>query len=330
MGDVAMAVPVLRHLAAAYPALKITVLTKPNFAPIFKGIPNVSVVEADIKNTYKGFWGLWKLASDLKRRDIDVVADLHNVLRTNILRFFFFFHGIPCATIDKGRKEKKILTRVGAKKSQALKTTHQRYAEVFHKLGFPIDLSQKIPIQKPSLSEKITQLLGSSSQKWIGIAPFAAHTSKMYPLDLMEQVIAELNRTNQYKVLLFGGGKQEKNLAENLESKYGNVTSLIGKLSFEEELNLIANLDIMLSMDSGNGHLAALFDVPAISLWGSTHPFAGFAPFGQPAENQILPDLLQYPKIPTSIYGNKAVEGYENAMRTISPKNVVKKVEAAL
>lgn len=330
MGDVAMSAPVLWRLVKTYPDLKITLVTKPSFAPLFNGIPNVSVFEADVKNNYKGFFGLWKLASDLKKLEFDAVADLHNVLRTKILRFFFFFFGKKRAFIDKGREEKKRLTSLKPKKIHPLKTTHQRYAEVFEKLGFPIDLSQKIHIEKPPLNEKASQLLDNSTKKWIGIAPFAAHSSKMYPMDLMEKTIAELDAENQYSLLIFGGGKTEKDLAENLEAKYTNVTSLIGKLSFKEELNLIANLDLMFSMDSGNGHLAALFNIPVITIWGATHPFAGFAPFGQPSENQLLPDLLQYPKIPTSIYGNKKVDGYENAMRTIPPKKVVEKIREVL
>ena len=330
MGDVAMSVPVLRRLVKTYPGLKITVVTKPFFAPIFNGIPNVSVFEADVKNNYNGFFGLWKLASDLKKLEFDAVADLHNVLRTKILRLFFFFFGKKQISIDKGRKEKKILTSLKPKKIRPLKTTHQRYAEVFEKLGFPIDLSQKIRIESPSLNEKASKLLGNSTKKRIGIAPFAAHSSKMYPLDFMEKTIAELDAANHCSLLIFGGGKIEKELAENLETKCTNVTSLIGKLSFQEELSLIANLDLMLSMDSGNGHLAALFEVPVITLWGATHPFAGFAPFGQASENQLLPDLLQYPKIPTSIYGNKNVEGYENVMRTIPPEKVVEKIHDVL
>lgn len=330
MGDVAMSVPVLQRLAATYPELKITVLTQPFFVPFFRDIPQVEVFEADVKNKYKGFFGLWKLASELNKLELDVVADLHNVLRTKILRFFFFFFRIKCTCIDKGRKAKKALTRLHPKKIVPLKTTHQRYAEVFQHLGFPIDLSQEISLEKPVLNQKIADLVGHSSKKWIGIAPFAAHAPKMYPTDLMEQVLAELDRENKYNLLIFGGGKEEKKLAENWDSHYSNVVSLIGKCSFEEELNLIANLDVMLSMDSGNGHLASLFTVPVVTLWGATHPFAGFAPFGQPQENQLLPDLTKFPYLPTSIYGNKKVEGYEDVMRSIPPEKVVKTIKKAV
>ena len=63
-----------------------------------------------------------------------------------------------------------------------------------------------------------------------------------------------------------------------------------GKLSFSEELDTISNLDCMISMDSGNAHLAAMYGVKVITIWGVTHPFAGFAPFHQPKEYSLLPD----------------------------------------
>ena len=62
------------------------------------------------------------------------------------------------------------------------------------------------------------------------------------------------------------------------------MLNIAGKLSFKEELELIRSLDVMVSMDSGNAHLAAMQDVKTITLWGVTHPYAGFAPFHQPED----------------------------------------------
>ena len=175
------------------------------------------------------------------------------------------------------------------------------------------------------IKEKLTQ-----PRKWIGIAPFAAHKAKMYPLSKMEEVIAKLDAENKYDILLFGGGKHEEAQLNKLASNYKNVISMVGKLTFKEELQTVSNLDVMLSMDSGNGHLAAMFGIPVITVWGATHPFAGFAPFQQPKENQLLPDLEKYPLLPTSIYGNKHVEGYEEVMQSISPTEILNRIEEVL
>lgn len=329
MGDVAMTVPVLRVLAKTYPDLKITVLSRPFFKPFFEGIPNLDFLEADVYGEHKRF-GLIKLANQAKDLGIDAVADLHNVIRSKIITKYLGFKGLKTATIDKGRAEKKALVAAEGENISQLKTTHQRYAAVFEKLGFPIDLQKHTALPHKRLSPKLNGLLGVEPKKLIGIAPFAAHQSKMYPLSLMADVIRALDNTDKYRIFLFGGGKKEIEQLKKLENPFANVTNVAGKLTFEEELALISNLDLMLSMDSGNGHLAAMYSVPVVTLWGVTHPFAGFVPFNQPESNQLLADRQQFPQIPTSIYGNKFPAGYDEAMKTISPEMVVLKIKELL
>ena len=330
MGDVAMLAPVLQVLTTTYPQLKITVLTKKFFAPIFFGIDNVVIYEADLKGAHNGVFGLSSLAKDLRDLGVDAVADVHNVLRTNVLKSIFFLFGIPVKQIDKGRAEKKALIRENNKIFKQLKPTLERYADVFKELGYPLDLSKYRYPQKQRLSPNAREITGKNTLKWLGIAPFAQHNSKVYPLDLLAKVLEKLNADGNVQIYLFGGGKEEQEKLESLASKLGNATSLVGKLKFEEELALISNLDGMLSMDSGNAHLAAIFGIPVVTLWGVTHPYAGFKAFSQPLENCLLPDLQMYPKIPTSIYGNKFPEGYEDVMRTISPEIVYNKINEVL
>ncbi|WP_029036352.1 glycosyltransferase family 9 protein [Salinimicrobium xinjiangense] len=330
MGDVAMMVPVLKAFTEKYPDVKITLLTRSFFAPMFKELRNVSVFEAEVNGRHKGVSGLKKLSSELLDLKIDAVADLHNVLRSNVLRVFFKLKGLPVKQLDKGRKEKKALTRKENKIFVQLKPTHQRYAEVFEKLGYPINLERVELLPKQKLPEKVRQVTGSGTEKWLGIAPFAQHASKAYPEDLMKKVLQELQKEQNLKIFLFGGGKEETGKLAAWEKDFPNVISVAGKLDFEEELALISNLDAMLSMDSGNGHLAANYGLPVISLWGLTHPYTGFAPFRQPDANFLLPDLQKYPAIPTSIYGKDIPQGYEEVMRSIDPQKVVEKVKEVL
>lgn len=326
MGDVAMTVPVLRTFIEKYPQMRITVLTKKSFAPIFNGMGNVEVVAAEVKKQHKGLIGLWRLFKELKPLKVDAVADLHNVLRSRVLKKYFTLERVPVVQLDKGRRDKKALTRPKNKVFEQLKTTHQRYADVFAGLGFPIDLTKAKPLERIQLSEKVLGLVQQDTKKWVGIAPFAAHDGKMYPLDSTEEVIKQLNNTNKYKILLFGGGAKEVDVLEKVAGTYENVLCMAGKLDLSEELQLISNLDAMLSMDSGNAHLAANYGIPVVTLWGVTHPYAGFYPFGQPMDNALLADRKKYPLIPTSVYGNKVPEGYENVMSTIKPQEVLDKL----
>lgn len=326
MGDVAMVVPVLRAVTNKYKNIKITVLTRKLFAPFFSAIPNVSVYEAKLKDEHKGIFGLFKLSKEIKNLGITKVADVHNVLRTNILKIFFF--GKKFKQIDKGRLEKKQLVK--GEVFEQLKTTHQRYADVFEALGYEIDLGNPQFESQIKLSDSLKRILNySPDKKLIGIAPFAAHAGKMYDLSQMEEVIKELSKTNT--VVLFGGGKKEVALLNAIEERYSNVVSVAGKLSFNDELAAISNLSIMIAMDSGNAHMAAMYGVDVVTIWNVTHPYAGFYPFNQPMENALMADREQFPKIPTSIYGNTYPEGYEvAASTTISPSTIVKKVNANL
>ncbi|OYX22421.1 MAG: ADP-heptose--LPS heptosyltransferase RfaF, partial [Flavobacteriales bacterium 32-35-8] len=202
------------------------------------------------------------------------------------------------------------------------------YAEVFEELGFAIDLSTPTFPPKAILNTKLQNLITNNNMKVIGIAPFAAHESKMYPITLMKEVIKALSMS--YKIILFGGGKREIDILNDLENSNENVVNISGKLTLDEEMDIISNLDVMLSMDSGNAHIAAMLGVKVITIWGVTHPFAGFAPFNQPEDYALIADKNQFPKIPTSIYGNKYPKGYENAAGSILPKTIVDKIISIL
>jgi ADP-heptose:LPS heptosyltransferase len=321
MGDVAMTVPVLGALLAEHPEIKLTVLTRPLFQSFFSHLPRTEVVCPDLKGEHKGMAGIYRLNKSLKPQGFTAVADLHNVLRSKILRTFFRFDGVPVAYIDKGRKEKKAL--VQGKIFRQLKTTHQRYADVFLQLGFKVDLGKYVAPAKSGLP--LVEGL-RSEKKLIGVAPFAQHIGKQYPLELMEEALNQLASKAICQIILFGGGGEEAQKLEQLAGRIPSAVSVAGKLKMPEELALISNLAVMLSMDSGNAHIAAMLGVPVVTIWGVTHPYAGFYPYGQPLENALLADRQLYPKIPTSVYGNKFPAGYDKAMETLRPEMVVDKL----
>jgi len=328
MGDVAMTIPVLKAVVEQHPTIKITFISKAFLKPLFDNITNVTFYAADVTDKHKGVLGLHKLYKELQLLNITHVADLHNVLRSKIVRSFFKSSGTSIAVIDKGRAEKKALTRTKNKIFKQLRSSHDRYADVFKKLGFSVDITNPKKLKKPEILKSVLKVKKTKENKWIGIAPFAAFEAKMYPLDLMKEVIETLSQKHQ--VFLFGGGQKEIEILSEIETKTNNCTSVAGKLNLTKELNLIAHLDCMIAMDSGNAHFAAMQQIPTITIWGATHPFAGFAPFNQPKENCLLPDLEKYPNIPCSIYGNKNCVGYEDVMRSIPSKSVIKKAENIL
>lgn len=328
MGDVAISVPVLTAFSKQYPDVKLTILTRKLFVPMFSHLPNCQVFVADIKGKHKGLLGLYRLFLELKRQRIDAVVDLHSVLRTHILKIFFRLNGISVKQIDKGRKEKKALIRAKNKKFSQLRPTYLRYADVFKQVGFPLNMSELYFAPQPAINERVEQLLWET-KNFIGIAPFAAHIGKQYPFEKMKQVIENLSQDKENQLFIFGGGDAQKEIINSL-SHLPNVHNVIGKLSFEEELQLISRLNVMLAMDSGNAHLSAMYGVPTLTIWGVTHPIAGFSPYGQPNENMLLADRNKFPLIPTSVYGKAYPAGYQNAITTISEEQILTVIKQIL
>ena len=288
MGDVAMTVPVISAFAKRHPAIKITIVSRKFLKPLFESIANCEFLAVDTKGRHKGFRGILQLYQDLKDIQVDAIADLHNVLRSKVVRYLFSATNIPTATLDKGRKGKKALVSLKNKDFKQLKTSMQRYLEVFEDLGFLIDESsinclEELPFS--SETENFAGKLSQKSSKWIGIAPFAQHQGKVYPADLMQEVVNKLSENTANILFLFGAGHEEIQQLNTFKGTHSNIKVVAGNLKFAQELELISNLDVMLSMDSGNAHLAANYGVAVVTLWGATHPYAGFAPFNQPFEN---------------------------------------------
>lgn len=329
MGDVAISSPVIRSLSEQYSDDEIFILTKKAFNPFFKGIQNLTLINPDLNGKHKGIPGLFKLFKEIKKEyKPDVVIDLHDVLRSKILRFFFKLSGIKSYKINKGRKEKKRLTNKYNKNLEQLKHTTQRYIDTFLKAKIQIKLNYTALPYSDIENQEIKNLLHSSSKK-IGIAPFAMHKQKQYPIEKMQEVINLLNEKN-YQIFIFGGGTQEQKIAEKVASKSNNIHSVISKFSLKEEIYLISKLDLMISMDSANMHIAALTGIKIISIWGATHPFAGFTPF-IPNENSYIIQNEGLDCRPCSVYGNKkCYKETLECMNSILPEKIINVCETAL
>jgi ADP-heptose:LPS heptosyltransferase len=304
-------------------------VSKPLFKAFFSSIPDVNFYAADVENSNSGLFGLYQLYKNLSLLGIDAFADLHDVLRSKVIKTFFKLNRIPVSSLNKGRSERKKLTALKTKEISPIKPILERHVQVCEKLPLPISLSDVTLLDKRKMPLDIERITGEKVSKWVGIAPFATYQTKMYPLNLMKEAIDIILQKN-YQIFLFGGGDKEVEQLDNLASVSDNCINIAGKLTFDQELALISNLDLMISMDSGNGHMAAMYGIPVITMWGNTHPYAGFVPFRQPLENSLLPDVEKYPFLPTSVYGNKIVTGYEECMKTINPEMVVEKISMVL
>ncbi len=297
MGDVALAAPVLKAFTETYPNDEIVLVTRKTFHPFFRGIKNIHLVDTDYTDRHKGVGGIYQLHKDIEKTGkIDVVIDLHGVIRSKMFRTLFSTKGAKVFVIDKGRKEKKDLIK-GLSKTQ-LKHTVERYTDVFIKAGFPLEVSTSPSISVTESANKKTKEVLVGSELKIGIAPFAKHGLKQWPLIEMKSLMDLISENSTVHFYLLGGSSEGAVLQEIAPS---NSTILAGKYSLEEELGIISNLDLVITLDSSNMHMASLVGTPVISIWGATDPLAGFGAWGQPIERSISNTELNCR--PCSIYG---------------------------
>jgi ADP-heptose:LPS heptosyltransferase len=324
LGDIAMTVPIIHDLAVQYPDLDITMLSRPMATPLFERLPkNVHFLAADLNGRHKGLFGLCRLWRDAHLNDFNYIADFHGVLRTWWLRTEGSLHRQKVAKIDKGRKGKRALTRQKDKVLVQQATSFERYAKVLEQLGFPFK-PQFIKLDYSDLCERQKQ----SNENWIGMAPFAKHPAKVYPMEKLEEVIKTLSQKENTTIFLFGGGEEEKRQIAELCTKYPNVQPAQSQHGLKGELALMGQLDVMISMDSANMHLASLVGTRVVSVWGGTHPFAGFLGWNQKTSDCIQ---LNLPCRPCSVYGNKPCLRGDNAcLNGITPAQILSKTSTYL
>ncbi|REC41744.1 glycosyl transferase [Chryseobacterium pennipullorum] len=303
-----MTVPVFREFLEQNPGVEIIMVSRKNFEALFEGIPNVRFKGIDLDD-YKGLFGLRRLSNELIREfNPDLIANLHDVIRTKILDRIYRRKGLKVFKINKGKEEKEHLTDVWNLDKTQLKKTVERYADVFREMGFQVELSEQLrPV--------------SDQKSGIGFAPFAQHRGKMLPLEKSYELVRILAK--KHKVFFFGGGNKETETLEQWESEIPNTESLSGKLTLREELDKIAGLELMISMDSANMHLASIVGTRCISLWGATHPYAGFLGFGQSEDDVVqVKDLTCRP---CSVFGDK--ECYRGDWACLEEFNIQKVID---
>jgi ADP-heptose:LPS heptosyltransferase len=310
-----------------YPEVELTLLTRAAFKPFFSSVSGLDLFFPDLKKRHKGFYGLIRLFIDIKRQsEINYVIDLHDVLRSKLLRLLFRISGTPIAIIDKGRHEKRLL--ISGKKKVQLKHSVERYCDVFAKVGYPVTPSKENWIvPSPELISKTNILSGTRSGLNIGVAPYAKHKLKMWPEQNMIRLLDLIAKNYKCRFWLFGGNEDSGRLVA-LQCRIAGSTSLVGKLSLNDELVFMSKLDMMISMDSSNMHMAALVGTKVISIWGSTDPLGGFAAWMQPENLSIRIPVDELTCRPCTIYGKGDCKRLDFACMTwLTPEMVYKKID---
>lgn len=327
LGDVAIALPLVYALARSNPDMTIIMVTRPLPARIMVNAPdNLIVLGVDVKNEYAGVMGLRKLARRLSA-DYHVTdyLDLHAVLRSKVLGMWLKTMGVRVTTLHKDRQGRRRLTRPENKDMRPAMSSADAYADVIARAGFHAESTAFNTLfgghAKADATLFADHAVKTPGQKWIGIAPFAAHATKIYPTDKMAEVVERLLERPDVHIILFGGGDHETAILQAIADRHpGRVTNMAGaRAGLAVEMALMNHLDVMLTMDSANMHLAALCGTPIVAVWGATHPLCGFAPLTD-AVTYVQRDL---PCRPCSVYGKTPCRRGDMAcLNGISPATI--------
>lgn len=329
LGDLAISVPLVKAVCEKYPEYYFFMLSRPYAADLMQiNNSNFNFIGADVNHKYHGFFGLLRLFIRKKLYKMDIICDFHGNIRSYILAFFSFLCFKRIYFIKKGRRDRKELVRRKDKVFSQKRTSFQRYADVLAKAGFnvpgPVFFTDA---DKSGYMESVSGVFGEKRGKWIGIAPFAKHKGKIYPVEKTEEVVSFFAGKSGYKIFLFGGGDDEFKILNAWKNKYDNVIIASGK-GILFDIKIISCLDVMLSMDSANLHLSSLVGTPVVSVWGATHRYAGFYGLGQDLQNIVEVPLSCRP---CSVYGN--VPCYRNdyaCLNEISSGQIIDKMLSVL
>lgn len=330
LGDIAMTIPAVYDACLSNPEDNFFFLTRKHPAQLFINKPeNLTVVAVDLDN-YPGVKGMWRLASALKMQyGINLFLDLHNVLRTKLLRTFFMLRGIKSLHLNKSRAQRKKLTRRHHKILLPLKPTTQRYRDVLSSAGLDMKAEFKSLFGdgkgNPADFKSVTAPK-KEGEYWLAVAPFAQHEGKIYPFPLLTKVLEEVAQRPGIKIFIFGFGAREDKLIASIADKYPNMINMAAQnIGLGNELSLLSHCDVMLSMDSANMHLASLVGLRTVSIWGATHPYTGFFGWHQDVADAVQLDMTCRP---CSIYGNKPCRrGDYHCLWGITPQMVIQRLQ---
>lgn len=282
IGDIVLTTPVVRTLKVQLDETEIHYCTKKNYAGIVENNPYIDKVHL-LDNS------LNELIRKLKKEKYDYVIDLHNNLRTRIIKFRL---GVKSFSFDKLNKEKWLKVNL---KIDQLPNIHivDRYVEAVKKIGVKKDqlgLDYFIP-EKDIVP---TEWLPKTHQKeYVVYAIGAQHASKRLTLDRMIELCDKIN-----KPIILLGGKEDAIVGDKIQAffertdqseikesslKNMNKKTLIyngcGKFNLNQSASIIKNAKYVFSHDTGLMHIAAAFKKEIFSIWGNTIPMFGMYPY---------------------------------------------------
>lgn len=306
MGDIIYTTPVVRCLKKQIPGAEVHFLTKPAFKYIYDNNPYVDkllLLRATLSATI----------NEIKAEDYDYIIDLHNNLRTAIIKLRA---GIRSSTYQKQPIKKWLSLKF---KLKLIPPVHlvDRYLKTVTFLGVvndgqPIDYYIKADHQLNNL------LPVSHQNEYVAFVIGATHFTKRMP---NEKIISICRQLNSPVVLL--GGNDVKANGDIIAGAIGaTVYNACGITSLDESVFLVSKAKSIIGFDTGLTHIAEAFDKPIASVWGGTTPdLLGVQPY---MVKDVLVTGVDLPCRPCSKFGlEKCPLGHFKCMYDIPNDDII-------
>lgn len=251
-----MTTPVIRWLQEQLGAT-IHYATKAAYAELLSNNPRI----AKLSLLADGSWS--SLVTDLRAQKFDLIVDLHCNLRSRRLRFELKAKSVG---YQKQLFNKMLFFTLRINRYNASHVI-DRYAEALASIGIRDD-AKGMELYLGDQSSTSVDL----PSRFIAISAGGSSMTKRIPYHIIRDIIDRYPDVN----FILLGGEDVDNKLKDYEGR--SVVNLIGRLSLIQSAEVISKAEQVITGDTGLMHIAAAFDRPTITIWGSTDPIFGFYP----------------------------------------------------
>jgi lipopolysaccharide heptosyltransferase I len=289
LGDIVFALPAFATLRASFPQARISWLVRKEFAPLLECVTGLDEIILFDRKLLGKWWHSRQAFAEfraflkrLRHSRFDLVLDLQGLFRTA-----FFAWQTGCT-----RRFGMSQTREGASLFYTRRVLPPEesnhlvdyYNKIVSEAGAAI-LRTDYPIVPPA--QAVESVRGKLIAAGLADKPYAvlilgsAHASKCWPVERFAATARRLAREYGFAIVA-AGSKSEQSLAQAVQEKAQiPIVSLAGQTSIPELAALLKGARLVLSNDTGPGHIAAAMDVPTVVIFGHTNP-SRVGPYGRP------------------------------------------------
>lgn len=304
LGDVSMAATVVRAALEQNPELHITWVTRPSLAEKIPAHPRLAFWTTDFRGAQQTPWGVLAWIRQQMRtaagegRPIEAVADLHRNLRTRVVCAGLGWRGLPVERLIKDRPQRRHLRLKGALHAETITPVTTRMAEVFQRLGLALNWTEETA--RAVLPNPVTPATDRAPKLYF--APTARHKTKQWPLNYAQDLLNSWMERGGEAVLA-GSAAERPELERWVKPEWGSRCTVSAGMNTEDDATLRRTCHVAVTLDSANLHLSVQSGLPVVSIWGGTHPKAGFVGLGHPNVHVLQAPDAAFPCRPCSIFG---------------------------